>query len=709
MEDFLREGASEVKREEAEGEENKKEGGAEEARETSRKRKASGDRPMAIRGYWAGKRGRGGRGRMGGANRIPDQSTPVEADSSKGKKRKGSHDNDGSPDFKTRRTASPSCPPASPEIYSPPSERDTEADTTTEARPAVPEGADRNVAMEQGPEVDLVRERPVERRNTARLYINQPNTVHLIFPLDPDSQPPSWLRRGYRPDFPYPFTGAVARADREVVRRALERDWRQEAAQVDDATDVGVAALFQMRTFWLWENGWRRSRFSGNWGFYGSGDDEDHQGRLNAETQMRGEERQRAQRRLDSLRRAERELLIDPRPVTCEAMTRLIWDRLQLIRRAFATLSQDDREHLFQFDGQWVRNDIAERQIIVRNPAPGIRPRSPATQSRPTTPQPQPQPQLQNSVGIPARGPDMEARRLEHQRDFQEILAEQAQGVVDNVNRILQQAEELNLPAVGERARAEMEVAQENLRRRREDMGVMQARYDARRAEVNLQREQQRREELRNRQKQNQALETPNPGAGLQAWRGRGRRERGRGRPLQTARRGGGRGHFDERRMPERRADNEVRRQPEHNDPWRMIQAQKAAMPAIHDWRHRMRVAELQMLETHPQREHIRRVLESEEAAAAADAKALVRSQELTGAATSFDISWPPSKSVTVKFGKPGRDLEIDTESEEDEERPRGRYYGAVPPPNCGYGKYRGHRGNRRGRGGQGGANMLGV
>ena len=146
----------------------------------------------------------------------------------------------------------------------------------------------------------------------------------------------------------------------------------------------------------------------------------------------------------------------------------------------------------------------------------------------------------------------------------------------------------------------------------------------------------------------------------------------------------------------------------EHTDTWRQLQAQKAALPALHEWRRRVRVAELQLMETHPQRDLIRRVIEGEEAIAVADAKALVRSQELTGAITSFDIAWPPSKSVTIKMGKRGRDLEVSSSDEDDQERPGGRYFGAIPPPNCGYGKFgRGFRGGRGGRGGHGGAHNL--
>ena len=67
-------------------------------------------------------------------------------------------------------------------------------------------------------------------------------------------------------------------------------------------------------------------------------------------------------------------------------------------------------------------------------------------------------------------------------------------------------------------------------------------------------------------------------------------------------------------------------------------------------------------------REHIRMVSENEEEAATANTRALIWSQELTGAQTSFNITWPPSRAITVKFSRPGRDLSKETKTDETEE-----------------------------------------
>ena len=120
------------------------------------------------------------------------------------------------------------------------------------------------------------------------------------------------------------------------------------------------------------------------------------------------------------------------------------------------------------------------------------------------------------------------------------------------------------------------------------------------------------------------------------------------------------------------------------NDPWLKLMGQKATIPDLYEWRHRTRVMELMMSDAHPLREHIRRVLASEEQRAHDDARALLRSQELTGAAASLDIAWPPNNDVRLVIGKPSRELlgmeftEEETTTEEEET------WSPPPPPGCG-------------------------
>lgn len=121
-------------------------------------------------------------------------------------------------------------------------------------------------------------------------------------------------------------------------------------------------------------------------------------------------------------------------------------------------------------------------------------------------------------------------------------------------------------------------------------------------------------------------------------------------------------------------------------DHWANYQAQKLALPELFEWRHRLRVTELMMKEAHPYRAHITRVLESEEQAARDDATALMRSQEITGAATMLDISWPPQNNFRIWFGRPGRELGGGEESESDSETEP--LPDSPPPPYCGF-RYR--------------------
>ena len=139
-------------------------------------------------------------------------------------------------------------------------------------------------------------------------------------------------------------------------------------------------------------------------------------------------------------------------------------------------------------------------------------------------------------------------------------------------------------------------------------------------------------------------------------------------------------------------------------DPWLGLMSQMANCPSIHAWRHRVRVMEYLMMDIHPDHDHIRRVVDSQERRARDTARALVRTQELSGAATVPDISWPPRDGTMIVMGcpagtYPGIGDEPSSESEEEEELD----YGAVPPPPPYCRPFgRGRRGGRRGPGGRG-------
>ena len=115
---------------------------------------------------------------------------------------------------------------------------------------------------------------------------------------------------------------------------------------------------------------------------------------------------------------------------------------------------------------------------------------------------------------------------------------------------------------------------------------------------------------------------------------------------------------------------------PVEADQWLAIQQQKAQLPELYMWRHRLRVMEQILMEHHPQREHLKRLFHSELVAAAEDARALMRTRELTGAGALLDISWPPRNQVHLTVGRPSRTIpgmELTSESDTSEEdEPRG-------------------------------------
>ena len=139
-------------------------------------------------------------------------------------------------------------------------------------------------------------------------------------------------------------------------------------------------------------------------------------------------------------------------------------------------------------------------------------------------------------------------------------------------------------------------------------------------------------------------------------------------------------------------------------DPWKVIMTQRASLGQLYGWRHRNRVMEIILTHSHPERDHIRRFLESEETQAQEDAMALMRSQQLTGAAASLDIAWPPTNAVKIVMGRPGRVPNVETE-DTDEEETETEAEDSSPPPYCDSFRERRDRDEDGGTGNGGGLN----
>ena len=120
--------------------------------------------------------------------------------------------------------------------------------------------------------------------------------VHRIFPLDFTAIPRE-LRVGRRPAYPYPFTGLVQPVDRDVVRGALVRSWEEEFYRQIDPTEGSVARVLQLHTIGRWLDGWRRSRITGEWMFFGR---DPSPSRLRSETQLVGRQRGEAAARVQN-------------------------------------------------------------------------------------------------------------------------------------------------------------------------------------------------------------------------------------------------------------------------------------------------------------------------------------------------------------------------------------------------------------------------
>ena len=500
----------------------------------------------ARRGYWVGGLPRDNRGTPGGVKRkeVP---TSTEATSTS------------LPEAKTRRVQSPMA---------------MEVGTPTRARTLSLSSSSDEVTAAASPDP-----LPIGLHT---------DMVHLIFPLRDTRVPPA-LRTGFRPIHPYPFTGQVAAANIEDVRALLELAWVEESARQRHPTVGSVSIMMQLRALWRWEQGWRRSRTTGEWIFMGESASAGFEERLQSETEDRSMLRGVALQRLGRMLREEDENC----PMENGEAERRMRARLREIRirpgPGMRGIIQFAANHVHQGEG----NARAIQDIVLRGQAEG----GPGVSGAAGIERPQPQPQYRH-----------QDRQAQPQQAPQPL-----QGAGDGGA----QRPQLLQGAVGQAA--------------------------------------------------------PFP---EWPWSRGGRRSgRGRGRGKKTRTRS--------RLMPQ--------------DPWLQLLAIMANHPAIFEWLHRVRTTQHLLMAAHPNREHIQRVVESEERRARDLARSLLQGQEMTGAATLLDISWPPTNGSTVVLGRPGlfmpgADLTDETDDEDDD-------FQLPPPPHCG--PWRGGRG--RGRGGRGG------
>ena len=79
----------------------------------------------------------------------------------------------------------------------------------------------------------------------------------------------------------------------------LERDWRATEERQINPTVGSVARVMQMQTMGRWLDGWRRSRFTGLWLFFGPGADPNRiQDEVELAGRLRGEATARVARQL---------------------------------------------------------------------------------------------------------------------------------------------------------------------------------------------------------------------------------------------------------------------------------------------------------------------------------------------------------------------------------------------------------------------------
>ena len=138
-------------------------------------------------------------------------------------------------------------------------------------------------------------------------------------------------------------------------------------------------------------------------------------------------------------------------------------------------------------------------------------------------------------------------------------------------------------------------------------------------------------------------------------------------------------------------------------DPWLQMMQVRSENPALMKWLHRWRVQQELLMSNHHQRDHITRVVESEEQRVRDDAKAISRYRHIAGMMTKLDICWPPMDEVTVTMESNYDPYDEDTEDEEERENRReARRIRTPPPPYCGRRSPSRDRNDRRGGDGGG-------
>ena len=511
--------------------------------------------------------------REGEATPGPKRKEPVETEAEAG-----------APEPKTRRTASPrpipmelTTPTRSPrlsESTSASSDEDTELPDLQSSPARMPMGGLNNRPIGVHAEV-----------------------VHTIFPTE-DVVLSAWARGAggsgeIRPVFPYPFTGPVLAQHRETVRGTLETAWVTMAASLTNPTVADVSRLIQLATLWRWEQGWRRSRVTGDWLFMGDLEAEDFHRRLATEEEDRSALRGQAMRRMAVW-------LSDNFPVPA-AMAEA---------RARASLAELRRINRAHGGAVWSRMRRPAGDKPARADGPGM------------------------AGAAPQRGAERDGGRPRAENLTRRTLA----------------------AAIGQALREAGDAQQEGPGRGRANQGG------------------------RGRGQEQEPV--PNPWA----W-SRGSQRGGRGRGF---------------------VDNptyvpEAKREPPR-DPWQEVLTVMAANPELFEWLHRLRTTQYMLTMAHPNREHISRVIQSEETRSRELAESLLRGQEITGVATLLNITWPPVRETTTVLGRPGLFIpgaEFYMEDVDDQDQDED--YLPPPPRHCRPRRGRGGRGPRGGRGGRGG------
>ena len=208
---------------------------------------------------------------------------------------------------------------------------------------------------------ELARRLPeVAYRRIGQLGPNHQDFVHMVMPLD-DVRVATSLRSGFRPLFPYPFMGRIRLEERPAVRLVLEAEWNAQAARLANPTVVQVASLVQLRTLWRWEQGWRRSRRTGQWIFLGDRGSYDFVTRMASENEDRGPLRLVALRRLAAV---EREEATDGPLIAVEAQRRM----MLLLHQARREIQENNLRALGLDPREFPPHGEQQEHEVQRNP-----------------------------------------------------------------------------------------------------------------------------------------------------------------------------------------------------------------------------------------------------------------------------------------------------------------------------------------------------